>query len=72
MISRKLVALAAALSLTAVPAVAQLERSAAPIVGESEMGADSTLLWTAVAVAAFVGAVFLVTDDDDDDEPVSA
>ena len=75
MIKLKLVASAAALSLMAAPAVAQFDRSTAPVAGESELGGDgdgSTLLWSAIAIAAFVGAVYLITDDDDDDEPISA
>ncbi|MXO84667.1 hypothetical protein GRI38_01285 [Altererythrobacter aurantiacus] len=68
---RTIAASLAAVSLAAAPAVAQFERSAAPVEGQSELAEGSTLLWSAVAIAAFVGAVILVTDDDDD-EPVSA
>lgn len=73
MLTRKLVASAAAISLLAAPAVAQFERSSAPVAGESQLGDgdNATLIWSALAVAAFVGAVILVTDDDDDDEPIS-
>lgn len=56
-------------ALVAAPVAAQVERSIAPVDGESEIGAAPgiTALLGGLAVAA--GIILLVEDDDDD--PVS-
>ena len=66
---RTFAAATAAVSLAAAPAVAQFERSAAPVEGASEMGEGTTWLLTALGVGAVITAIILVTDDDED--PVS-
>ncbi len=67
---RTLAAATAAVTLAAAPAVAQFERASAPIEGEAEMGGENTVLYSLLAIAAFAGAVYLITDSDDD--PISA
>ncbi|WP_162789472.1 hypothetical protein [Altererythrobacter sp. ZODW24] len=70
---RNLTAAAAALTLIAAPAAAQsvsAERSAEPVVSQSQLGGSSNRL-LAVAVLAFGVAVLFLTDKNDD-EPVSA
>lgn len=68
---RNIVAAAAAITLAASPAVVQanVERTAAPIEGESELGGSSLIL-AALAAAAVIGGLFIVLDDEE--EAVSA
>ena len=70
---RTMAAAAAALSLVAAPAVAEVsfDRASAPVDGESEIGGAPVL--GALAVAAMIAGVLIATDvvGDDDDEGVS-
>ena len=70
--SLKLTGALAALGLIATPiaANANLSRSDAPIVGESEMGGDATTVGVIFGLLA-IGA-FIFISGDDNDEPVSA
>ncbi|GAB5348077.1 hypothetical protein [Alteriqipengyuania sp. 357] len=70
---RNLAAAAAALSLVAAPAVAEVsfDRTSAPVEGESEIGGAPVL--GALAVAAIIAGVLVATDViGDDDDGVSA
>ena len=67
---RNLAAAAAALTLTVTPVVAQaasaeVSRVAAPVSGESEFGADSTLLMI-MAVLLFGTGLYLLINNKDD------
>lgn len=66
---RTMVAATAALSLAATPAIAEatLDRAAAPVEGESEVG-GSGLIIAILAAAAIIGGIIIIADDDD---PVS-
>ncbi len=66
---RTLAAATAAVTLAAAPAVAQFERSAAPVEGEAELGGSSLLIGL-LAAAAVIGAIIIIADGDDD--PISA
>jgi len=61
----------AALTLTTSPVLAQatVDRAAAPVEGESEMGGSSSLLLILAIVLFGAGIYFLI--DNDDDEPNS-
>ena len=63
---RTLAVAAAAMSLASAPAVAEisLDRSAAPVEGESEIGAAAGVLG-ALALAGVIFAVIEATDDED-------
>ena len=67
---RTLAAAVAALTLTTSPVLAQatVDRAAAPVEGESEMGGSSTLLLILAIVLFGAGIFFLVDNDDDDPE----
>lgn len=64
---RNVAAAAAALSLVASPALAQtnVDRVAAPVEGESEMGGSSIIL-AILAAAAVVAGIIIAVDDDED------
>jgi len=68
---RTMAAAVAALTLTTSPVLAQtaVDRSAAPIEGESELRGSSSLLLILAIVLFGAGIYFLV--DNDDDEPNS-
>ena len=68
---RTMAAAVAALTLTTSPVLAQatVDRTAAPVEGESEMGGSSSLLLILAVVLFGAGIYFLV--DNDDDEPNS-
>ena len=67
---RTLAVAAAAMSLASAPAVAEisLDRSAAPVEGESEIGAAAGVL----GALALAGVIFAVIEATDDEEPLSA
>lgn len=77
---RNLFAATAALSMAASPVLAQsaptVDRAAAPVAGESELGGDSggggILLAILAAAAVIAGIVIAVGGDDEDDDPISA
>ncbi|WP_298464547.1 hypothetical protein [uncultured Erythrobacter sp.] len=62
----------AAISLVTAPVVAQatLDRSSAPIEGESLEG-NGILIAILAAAAVIAGIIIIADDDDDEDEPVS-
>ena len=67
---RTMAAAAAALSLAAAPAVAEVsfDRAAAPVDGESELAGGAIL--GALAIAALIaGVVVAASDEDNDDVP---
>ncbi|MBY8337435.1 hypothetical protein KYN89_10260 [Alteriqipengyuania sp. NZ-12B] len=68
---RTMAAAAAALSLVAAPAVAEIsaDRAAAPVEGESELGGGAII--GALAIAAIIGGIIIAADTDDD-TPVSS
>lgn len=68
---RNALAVTAALTLAAAPAVAEVnfDRASAPVEGESEL-AGSSLIIALLAAAAVVGAILIAVDDED--EPISA
>jgi hypothetical protein len=64
---RTMAAAVAALTLTTSPVLAQasVERAAAPVASESEMGGSSTLLLVLAVVLMGAGIFFLVDNEDD-------
>ena len=67
---RNLAAAVAALTATAVPAMAQaVDRAAAPVADASQMGGSSTLLLILAVVLFGAGIYFLVDNDTDPDSP---
>lgn len=68
---RTMAAAAAALSLAAAPAVAEVsfDRNAAPVEGESELGGGAIL--GALAIAAIITGIVIAAGDDDDNATVS-
>ena len=67
---RNLAAAVAALTMTAVPAMAQaVDRAAAPVADASQMGGSSTLLLIIAVVLMGAGIFFLVDNDTDPDSP---
>lgn len=68
---RTLAAAAAVLSLATAPAIAEisLDRTPAPVEGESEVGGGSGLLIAILAGAAVIAGIVIAADDDD--APVS-
>lgn len=72
----KIAAAAAALALTAAPAMAQatsadsVQRIGASASDENEL-AGSNILFGVLAVAAIIGAIIVIADGDDEDEAVS-
>ena len=64
---RTMAAAAAALTLAAAPAVAEVsfDRASAPVEGESEIAGGAIL--GALAIAAIIAAVVIVADDNDED-----
>ena len=67
---RNLAAAVAALTMTAVPAMAQaVDRAAAPVADASQMGGSSTLLLIIAVVLMGAGIFFLVDNDNDPDSP---
>ncbi|MXO84668.1 hypothetical protein GRI38_01290 [Altererythrobacter aurantiacus] len=68
---RTLAAATAAVSLAAAPAVAQFERSTAPVEDESELAGGSSVVIGILAAAAVIGGIIILADGDDDDLPVS-
>ena len=78
---RNLFAATAALSMAASPALAQsapsVDRAAAPVAGESEMGGEAGaggILLAILAAAAVVAGIVIAVggDEDDGDDPISA
>jgi hypothetical protein len=76
---RNLLAATAALSMAASPAIAQsapsVDRAAAPVAGESEMGGDADgtgIILAILAVAAVVAGIVIAVGDDEDGDPISA
>lgn len=67
---RTMAAAAAALSLAAAPAVAEVsfDRASAPVEGESELGGGAIL--GALAIAAIIAGIVIAASDEDTD-PVS-
>jgi len=71
--AKKYLAALGALSIVAVPAVAQsaLAPAVAPLNGdESSLGSEGTILGI-VAAAAIVGGILVIADDNDNQIPVS-
>ena len=69
----KWLAAIAALSLTAVPAVAEVSRASAPVSQASQLGGGESFLPWAILVGILAGATLLViNEEDDNDEPASA
>ena len=67
---RNLAAAVAAMTLTAVPAMAQaVDRAAAPVADPSQMGGSSTLLLIIAVVLMGAGIYFLVDNDNEPDSP---
>ena len=67
---RNLAAAVAALTMTAVPAMAQaVDRAAAPVADASQMGGSSTLLLILAIVLFGAGIYFLVDSNNDPDSP---
>ena len=67
---RNLAAAAAALTMTAVPAMAQaVDRAAAPVADASQMGGSSTLLLILAIVLFGAGIYFLVDSNNNPDSP---
>ena len=68
---RTIAATAAVLSLATAPAIAEvsLDRTSAPVEGESEFGQSSGLLLAVLAAAAVIAGIVIASDGDDD--PVS-
>lgn len=66
---RNLALATAAVSLAASPAIAEaaLDRSSAPVEGESEIGGGSGILIAVLAAAAVIAGIVIVADDDDDE-----
>lgn len=64
---RAMAAAAAALSLAAAPAVAEVsfDRASAPVEGESEIGGGALL--GALAIAAIIAGVIVAAQSDDED-----
>ncbi|WP_370178372.1 hypothetical protein [Alteriqipengyuania sp.] len=64
---RTMAAAAAALSLAAAPAVAEVsfDRASAPVEGESEIGGGALL--GALAIAAIIAGVIVAAQSDDED-----
>ena len=64
---RPMAAAAAALSLAAAPAVAEVsfDRASAPVEGESEIGGGALL--GALAIAAIIAGVIVAAQSDDED-----
>lgn len=76
---RNLLAATAALTLAATPAIANaapaVERAAAPVAGESDLGGESgfgSIFLGLLAVAAIIGAIVIASDGGNDDNPISA
>ncbi|WFL78029.1 hypothetical protein P7228_02880 [Altererythrobacter arenosus] len=71
---RTMLAATAALSLAATPAIAEaaFDRAAAPVEGESELGAGGSGTIIAIVAAAAIIAGIIIAADGDDDDPVSA
>lgn len=70
---RTILAATAAASLAASPAIAQADRAAAPVTGESALGEDGSgtgIILGLLAAAAIVLGIIIATDNDDD-TPVS-
>ena len=67
---RNLAAAVAALTLTTMPAIAQVvDRAAAPVADASQMGGSSTLLLILAIVLFGAGIYFLVDNDGGPDSP---
>ena len=67
---RNLAAAVAALTMTAVPAMAQaVDRAAAPVADASQMGGSSTLLLILAIVLFGAGIYFLVDNNNNPDSP---
>ena len=67
---RNLAAAVAALTMTAVPAMAQaVDRAAAPVADASQMGGSSTLLLILAIVLFGAGIYFLVDSNNNPDSP---
>lgn len=64
---RNALAATAALTLAAAPAVAEatIDRTSAPVEGQSELG-GSSLIIALLAAAAVVGAILIAVDDEDE------
>ncbi len=75
---RNLLAATAALSMAASPAIAQsapsVDRAAAPVAGESELGGDSGggVILAILAAAAVIAGIVIAVGGDEDDDPISA
>lgn len=63
---RNIAAAAAALTLVASPAVAQAERTSAPVSDEAELGGSSVVL-AILAIAAIIAGIIIATGGGDDD-----
>ncbi len=76
---RTVLAATAAVSLAASPAIAQADRSIAPITGENALGNDDDggsgvgIILALLAAAAIIAGIVIASDNDDDtpDLPVS-
>ncbi len=68
---RNIAAATAAISLAVSPAMAQanIDRTAAPVEGESELGGSSIIL-AILSAAAVIGGIYIAIDDDE--EAISA
>ncbi len=66
---RTFLAATAAVSLAASPAIAQADRAAAPVTGESELGGEGSgtgVILALLAAAAIIAGIVIAADNDDD------
>lgn len=70
---KKIALIVGSLALATTPALAETQRAAEPVTGESEIGEMSTtgLILALIAAGVIIGAIF-AAGGDGDDEPISA
>ncbi|MGB3738125.1 MAG: hypothetical protein WA948_02105 [Pontixanthobacter sp.] len=72
---RTLLAATAAVSMAASPAIAQADRSIAPVTGQNALGGDDGdgsgvgIILALLAAAAIIAGIVIAADNDDDDAP---
>lgn len=79
MITRNLLAATAALSMAAMPVLANAapvaDRAAGPIAGESDLGGEadgSAIILAILAAAAIIAGIIIAAGSGNDDDPISA
>ena len=70
---RTLLAATAAVSMAASPAIAQADRSIAPVTGQNALGGDEDgsgvgIILALLAAAAIIAGIVIAADNDDDDD----